>query len=135
MNRRPNKTEQEKVVLTCDHAAFTVDTTLKLLKAQRKFRVESVEYVNPTGLAEHASNNFKISAKNGSTVIAGPLSTDSDDAGADNSIAAATWYTLTLSTTDSDLVLAAGDTLSVLFDASGTVTLPAGRVVIHGRYL
>lgn len=128
--RQPNREIQERITLTYDHAQLTGDLTVKLydVPAGRKLKVERVRYINPTGLAEDAANYFAISVKNGSTVVAGPLSTDSAGAGT-NSIAADTFTAITVATDGSE-VLDAGDVLSVLFDETGTATLPAGRVVI-----
>lgn len=128
--RQPNREIQERITLTYDHAQLTGDLTTKLydVPSGRKLKVERVRYINPTGLAEDASNYFAISVKNGSTVVAGPLSTDSAGAGT-NSIAADTFTAITVATDGSE-VLDAGDVLSVLFDETGTATLPAGRVVI-----
>jgi hypothetical protein len=130
--RRHPTTEQDRIVLPFDHAQLTADLTAKLLKVPdfcAGFRVEKVEYINPTGLAADPDNNFAISVKNGATVVAGPLSS------ADDPIAADTFTTLALSATDADQVLDPGEILSVLFDETGVATLPAGRLVIHGRYL
>ncbi len=130
--RRPPTTEQDRVVLTFDHIALTADLTAKLLKVPAfvaAFRVEKVEYINPTGLGADGANYFAISVKNGSTVVAGPLSS----AGA--AITADTFMELALSGTDADRVLDPGEILSVLFDETGTQTLPVGRLVVHGRYI
>lgn len=128
--RQPNREIQERITITCDHAQLTGDLTVNLydVPSGRQLKVERVRYINPTGLAEDASNYFAISVKNGSTVVAGPLSTDSAGAGT-NSIAADTFTAITVATDGSE-VLDAGDVLSVLFDETGTATLPAGRVVI-----
>lgn len=134
--KRKNDFLQERVVLTFDHPAVTADTTWKLFKvpAGRKLVVDQVDYLNPTGLAEDASNIFELSVKNGSTVVAGPLSTDSA-AATDASIVADTFTDVTISATAANRVLAAGDVLSLLADETGTATLPAGRIVVHARYV
>lgn len=130
--RRDNNVVRERVVLAYDHAQLTGDLTIKLFKAPRRCLVEKVEYINPTGLAEHAADYFAISAKNGATVCA-TISTDSAGAG-DNGIVADTFTTLT-NGTRAARTLASGDVLTVLFDETGTATLPAGRLVIHLLYL
>lgn len=136
MPKRANDFLQESVVLSFDHADLTSDTTSKFFKvpAGRKLRVTKVEYINPTGLAEHASNFFALSLKNGSTVMAGPLSTDSAGSG-DNGIVADTFTELTLSATEANRIASAGDVLSFLADETGTATLPAGRLVVHATYV
>lgn len=127
---------QDEVVLSYDHAALTATTAAKFFQvpAGKTLRVTKVEYINPTGLAEHADDWFSISLKQAAVTVAGPFSTDSDGAGT-NSLAADTWTTLTLSATPADLIIEAGEGLT--FDATegGTATLPPGRLVVHGRYI
>lgn len=107
------------------------DATVKLMKMPWRFRVDAVQYVNPTGLAEHADNHFAIKLLKGSTVVAS-YSTDADQAG-DNGIAADTFINLTLSATDADLVFAQNDEMKLFLDEGGTASLPPGRVVVIGR--
>lgn len=135
--KRKNDFLQERVVLSFDHPAVTSDTEWKFFKVPsgKTLKIDQVEYINPTGLAEDATNVFALSLKNGSVVVAGPYSSDSDGAGADNSIPANTFFDLTLSSTSTELVAAAGDVLSLLADEGGTASLPAGRVVVHARYI
>jgi SpoU rRNA methylase family enzyme len=130
--RREPTTEHDRIVLTYDHAALTADLTVKLLdipSLAAAFRVDKVAYINPTGLAASGTDFFEISVKNGATVVAGPLSS------AVSPIAADTFTDLTLSATDANRVLDPGEILSVLFDETGTQTLPAGRIVIYGRFI
>lgn len=134
--RNPNNELQEPYFLAYDHAQVTGDTTVKLDKipSGRKVRIDSVQYVNPTGLAEDTTNVFAVKLMNGSTVIAS-WSTDSDLLTADASIPADTFMNLTLSSTDADKLLAGGDVLSLFLDEGGSATLPAGRIVVRGRYV
>ena len=137
MSKRQNDFLQERVVLSFDHPSVTGDTTWKFFKvpAGRKLKIDAVEYINPTGLAEHADNHFAFSLKKGSTVMAGPLSTDADGAALDDSLVADTFTTIPLSATAADTVADGGDVLAFLADEGGTATLPAGRVVVHARYV
>lgn len=139
MPRRQNQVLQERVVLAFDHAETTGDVTTKLWELPRAFRLERATYVNPTGLAADNDNWFDISVKNGATKMAA-WSTDGNGLGingdaAEGTIAADTFVELTMSDTDTDLVAAAGDVISFVLDETGTATLPAGRVVIEGRYI
>jgi hypothetical protein len=129
--RRPTG-EQESQTFYFDHAQVTETTTLKLIKLSNRypFRIDTVYYLNPTGLATHVDDWFVIALKNGSTVI----SDWSTDTGEEGTIAADTFVTLTNSVTDADLVVAAAGTLTLLLTEGGSATLPAGRIVIHGRY-
>lgn len=111
-------------------AASTI--SVKMLTAQRTMRVEKIEYVNPTGLAGHASNYWTIALLKNGTVI-GSWSTAT---AAQSTLTANAIVNLVLSATDADLVLAAGDVLSYsLTKAASAANLPGGRLAIHGRYV
>ena len=132
--REPNNQYQERLVLSFDHAEATADTTTKLWAPARKFKVDRAQYINPTGLAEHGTAFFAVKLLKAATVVA---STSTDSAGTgDNGIVADTFMALTLSATATDLVFNAGDVMSLFLDRSAAAaTLPAGRLVIEGKYL
>jgi len=130
------------------HASFTVagltggasaDTTgatlaVKLFTAQRTMRVDKIEYVNPTGLAGHGSNYWEIALKKTTTVI-GQWSTDSDVAG-QGTLTANAVVNPVLSSTDADLVIAADEVVSLaLTKVASAANLPAGRLIVHGRFV
>lgn len=134
MSKRENKflRNSPSSVGPFEHAALTADTAgdgLKFWVAHRRCKVVAAYYHNVTGLAEHADNHFALSVRNGSTVVAGPLSTDADGAG-DNGVVADTWTAIPLTATLADRKLDAGDVLSFFADEGGTATLPAGRVLV-----
>lgn len=135
MPRRPIKFEQERISFPLDHAALTSTTTIKLYKAPagRKFRLDRILYINPTGLAADATNAFKLEVKNGSTLMSTVFNTDSDDVPAGASIAADTFVEPSIIAAAA--VLAATEELSLVFTEDGTSTLPAGRIHIEGRLL
>ena len=92
--------------------------------------------VNVRAASGWASTRAPRSApQNGSTVLANGIDTDSDEAGADNGIAADTFVAMNVVTAAGANVLAAGEVLSVVFTEDGTATLPAGRFVVSGRLL
>lgn len=127
-----NKSNHKRTTFTVGpvpHAEVTGDTTVPVFKARKRTRVDGVSYLNPTGLAEDAGNHFAGSLKNGSTVVATIFATDSDGAGADNSLAAG-WTDGTVSSTPADRILEAGDELDLLLDETGAATLPAGSVLV-----
>jgi hypothetical protein len=130
--KRENNHLQEPFLLTYDHAQLTATTAVKLFKvpAGRKLRIDAVDYINPTGLAADASNYFALSLA-GNTDIA----SWSTQTGAEGAIAADTFISLVMSATDADCVLSAGDGLEVSFSETGTATLPAGRLVVRGRWV
>lgn len=120
--------------ITANVVAHAATTTRKLMTAQRKMRIDKVEYINPTGLAGHSSNYWEIALKKGSTVMA-QWSTDSDVAG-QGTLTANAVVNLVLSGTDANLVADVADVLSlVLTKVSSAANLPAGRIIVHGRYV
>jgi hypothetical protein len=131
--KRKNSLYQEAFELSYDHSALTADLTVKLFKvpAGRKLRIDAVDYINPAGLAEDAANYFNLQLKNGSTVI-GNWSTET---GQEGTLTADTFVAFDMSDTDADLVLDPTEILSIVFDETGTATLPAGRLVVRGRWV
>lgn len=124
---------QEYLEIPFAHAQVTGDTTAKLWRcpAGRVFRVDSVDYINPAGLAADASNYFAVQIKQGSVVVAqhSTLTT------AQGVLTADTFVALVKSSTDADLLIEGGEVLSLTLDETGTATLPAGSGVIRGRFV
>lgn len=129
--RRPNDFLAERIVLTLEHPQVTADTTQSLFKARRAFVVESVRYVNDTGLAADAANFYDINIMNGATLVADW----STETGQDGTIAAATFVDLDMSAVDGALHMDADDVLSLVLDETGAAALPAGRFQVEGRYI
>lgn len=120
------------VVFAIDHPSVTADTTIKIAKVptgQGKLRIREIQYVNATGLAVDAANFFKIQLKAGSTLI-GEWSTET---GQDGALVANTFVALPLEAGAN--VVDAGAVLDLVLDETGTQTLPAGRLVVHGEFL
>lgn len=67
--RRPNDLLQDGVEIPYSHAQVTAGFVAKLWKAPRKFRLDSVDYLNPTGLAEDGTNYFAIGVANVSKAL------------------------------------------------------------------
>ena len=129
-NRGENSHLQKDLVFSLAHPAVTATSTFHVFKARVPCKVTRIEYANPTGLAEDTTNTFKGEIKNGSTVLATPFFTDSDEAG-DNNLGANTLIVASLSAVDGALNLAAGDTLDLVLTEAGTATLPAGGLVVY----
>lgn len=131
--KRQNDFLHERVVLSFDHPAITSTTAWKFFKvpAGRSLKIDSIEYLNPTGLAADASNSYVVAAK-ADAVVLGSLDTNTVGGA---SIAANTFTVMTPSATPTDLVAAAGSILSLTGTKTGTQTLPIGRVVVHARYV
>lgn len=134
--KRPSET-QESFEWEYAHAAVSATTTWKIRKPTRRYVIDAVQYINVTGLAEHADNWFTVAALVGANTICNIANTDSDEAGADNGIAANTWIDGTI-LPGTTLDYPQGDSaeeLTVVATKGGTQTLPAGLFVFKGRYL
>ena len=131
MTRRPQDHMQERVVLNFAHPSVSADTTLMLFEAQSAFRVDSVHYVNDTGLVADATNFFNLKLQNAAVVVANW----STETGEEGTLTAATFVDFTMSAVAGALNLAAGEALKLVLDEDATATLPAGQIQIEGRYL
>jgi len=125
--RRKDDFVQERFPVTWDFAAASATRTDKFFRCERNFILEQVDLIDPTGLAQDAANFFVITVQDGATVLA----TWSTQTGQQGSLPAATFETLVNAANPQ---AAAGDTLSLVLTLHGTQTLPAGRIVVHGRY-
>lgn len=93
-------------------------------------RIDSVEILNPTGFAQHASNYWTLTLKHGSTTIA----SWSTLTGAEGTITADVAAVMTLSATDANRIGASGALLKLTLTKTGSpAAFPPGRIVIHGR--
>lgn len=128
--RRPNDYWQDRVPLPIDHPSTAATLILKFHKCLLPFLVEKVDYVNPTGLVSDVTNFFDIELKNGATSIAKWTTATA----AQGTIAAATFVTVPIPTPANTYPIA-NDVLSLVLTLHGAQTLPAGRLVVHGRYL
>lgn len=130
------QTKSELLPFVRDHAQTTATLNTKFYRVRSigdgpgNFKIEAVEYVNPTGLAASTSNYFTIALKKGSTVMAS-WSTRTADQGA---LVANTFVTLVNSATPANLWAASLDELSLDLALTGTQTLPPGTLIVHARY-
>lgn len=116
--------------LACDHAQATATAAVKFFKAPRAFIIDGVDYINPTGLAQHADNHFTI-AVNNDALVAAAKNTKTGEGG---SLAANT-FTALVNGTLANRTVPAGGIVSLVLTMAGTATLPVGKVVVHGRYI
>lgn len=143
---RPKPTTQQEVELRWSRAlsSYKLYTVLNhaanadagaqpnnVTKAPARFVVTKVRYVNPTGLAAHATNYVVLTVKQGSVVIA----TWSTLTGQQGTLSANTYVDMVLSSTAADLIVEADETVTANVDESGTTTVPAGRFEIYGRWI
>jgi len=122
--------EQDKFVIQYANGSLTDDATVKLMAPSRRFKIDAVKYINPTGLVEDDTNFFNIKVMI-EAVLAANWSTDDAEEG---TIAADTFVDLTLAA-NSARVGAKDDEISVVFDEDGAATLPAGLLTIECSYL
>ena len=136
-DKRPNKSLEEKLVLTFDHPSTAATKTWKIWKCPtgKSFVVDRVSYINPTGLTGDPTNAFNGDVKKAGTVMAAVFNTDTNDVPAGATLAADTFVEGTLSATAANTWLAAGDVMDFTATLEGTQTLPAGRVIVEGRLL
>ncbi len=130
--RVPNSEFQERIIIPFSHAEVTADTDVKLMKLPRKFRLRKATYINQTGLAQDATNVFAVQLLNDAGVAAS-VSSDSDQAGEDNSFTANEFLDLTI--VEAFAVFVAGSVLSLRLDEGGIATLPPGQIIIEGTFL
>lgn len=123
MARRANEFLSVGTPLTYQNASLAATTTWPLYTAWTATRVRRAFYVNPTGLALNASNYFTIELKRGATVVANGIST------ATAALVASAWTSMTI--VPASAVLAAGQSLDVVFTRTGTATLPIGQLLIE----
>lgn len=131
--RRSPSPWQDRITIPLDVASHAATFTAHFHKCKHPFVVESVEYINPTGLAADPTNAFDIELKDGATSMA-KWSTITGTAG-QGTIAADTFVQLALSATLANQYTAQDDILALVLTLHGAQTLPAGRLVVHGRYL
>ena len=113
-----------------DHSA-TEQIKLFTVPAGQKFRLDEVEYINPTGIAQHASNYWEIEIYDDAVSMA----IYSTATAADGTITANTPVNLTVNT-DGTEVAAASSVISVKFTkVASAADLPPGKLRIRGRYL
>lgn len=131
--RARNLQYQETQVFPIDLASVAATTTVKFAKVKnRKFRVDSVQYINPTGFVQDPANYWAVTLNNGATVAA----SWSTLTGAQGTIAANTFVEVVPSATDANLVFSDADVMSVVMTKTGApAALPAGRLLVHGRYV
>ena len=124
------KSDEQQIVV--DHPQVTADTTTKEWKnrSDRYFLIESARYVNPTGLAQDASNTFNLKVLNAAAVAANWDTTT----GQQGTIAADTFVDF-VNGSEANRLVAPDGIVSLFLDETGTATLPAGKLIIHGRYV
>lgn len=131
---RRGQDEQEPFEFENPLISISATTTFKLAKPKRAYVVTGVQYLSLAGLAEDTTNWFTLALKVGANVVCALADTDSDAAGADNSIAANTWIDGTLVTTAGYLNGAADDEITLVATKGGTQTLPVGLIRVRGYY-
>lgn len=116
------------------HASLTATTTdfLITVPTGKVFVVDAVQYYNATGLAADVSNYFALTIQNsGATKVAASWSTQTSAQGA---ITAATPVSL-VNGTLANRTFTAGEIINFVATEAGSATLPAGRILVLGRFI
>ena len=114
--------------------SFTATATQRMPNIPRDFKVDSVQYSLPAGVAANASNFWTVTLKNGATTVAS-WTTQTGVAG-QGTITANTPIALVLSTTDANLVFGAGSSPTLVFTKTGTpANLTPGTLDVHGKFV
>jgi hypothetical protein len=132
--RRENLFKQEPLLLFFEHPQAT-ETAEHSIAAPvgppGPYRIDRVRYVNPTGLAEDATNFFALEVLIDGEVAA----TWSTETGEEGTLPAGEWVEFTLAEDVADLVGQSGDEITLALTEDGNATLPAGRLQLEGRFL
>lgn len=129
----PAATKGDALDVPIPFGAITANTSTKEFKVRpdRFFVVEKARLYDFTGLAASGVNYVAIKLKNGATVLA----TWSTQTGQQGTITADTWLNMVLNGTPANLVLAPDADLTLEFTVTGAPTLPAGKILLEGRYI
>jgi hypothetical protein len=122
----------DKIVVSREIASVSATTTVHLYKvpAGRKFRLERVLFINPTGLAIDPANAFKGEIKDSAVVMSTVFDTLTGDTGS-ASLPANTFVDAALIAANIGAI--GNDVIDLVLTKTGTQTLPAGSLVIEGR--
>ena len=127
---RPPQRHSERFRMSFEIPSESADATLALLVLKgHGVRIDRVMLSVPAGQAADASNyvNFKV-IKNASTLVANW----STQTGQQGTITASTPVEMVVTATAADFNAVDGDKLSLFVDTTGTITVPAGRIVVEG---
>lgn len=117
--------ERNPLVIPFQVGTQNADVTLPCIRIPRKFKITAVRLINGATLAEHADNHVKVSLKRGSTVVAewSTVAT-TGNGGFTANVARAL--------TVAEALQSAGAQLTVVVDATGTVTTTNMLMQIEG---
>jgi hypothetical protein len=133
--KRPNKFLQKDFSVERNFPSETADTTIDLgfdCPAGRTAVIDRVILV-PDGALATSDSAYVVAKLLNAAKVAASYSTKLT--GGDGAFAAFTQVKPNLSTTATDLAMAAGDKLALFIDVTGAPTVPAGKIRVEGRYL
>lgn len=127
---RPANRHQVSLAIPFDQATETVLTSFTIWSAfERSFRLSRIFYNSPTGFAANASAYWTISLTDGTNTLA----SWSTQTTAQGTLSANTPVNLVIAAAAD---LAPGKSLILTLTPSGSPAgLPAGRIVVDGKYL
>lgn len=118
--------------LARDLPVISATITLAMLTIQRTMRVEKIELIVDATYAADPTNYYVLTAQHGATAL-GSWSTLT---GAQGTITAGTPVSMVLTAdTGQNLVMAAGEVLSLLATKNAAAANIQPRIVVHGRYV
>lgn len=137
--------DEEITILVSDVATTTIpkgrvevhcrfiedDVTFRIARFLKKARIDRIDLRLLAAIAEDNTDYYTIQIKQASVVVA-----DWDTRAANEGVIAAnTFVQMTLSSTDADKIIQAGEVLDIDFNENGDVVLSDIELIIHGRYL
>lgn len=132
---RPNNVLYIDKEFPYEHPLASATIQHKLFSPRRESRLVAVQYVNPTGLAGHASNFWTIDVIQSTSTLMARWSTNSDVVG-QGTLGANTVVAPTLTATDADLIIPANTLVSILLTkAASAANLPIGRFCLHYKLI
>lgn len=108
--------------------SITADADTFGIFIPQKSRIKSAYLVNGAGIAQSDTDKAVITLKNGSTVIATHSTALTGGTGA---LSANVPAAMALSSTEADLLVAAGTYLKVNYDESGTYAMTGASVIVN----
>jgi hypothetical protein len=125
--------DYDDLIIPTASVAATTTTHLTKTRTDRFFVVTGVDYVEPaTGIAQSDTNYYVLTIQVGGTVIA---TWSTKLTGGNGAIVANTYVAFALSGTAANLIVNPSSVVDFVETLTGTLTAPAGSLVLHGYYI
>lgn len=128
----PNHRYAERVLLQRDMPAIAATSTLAIAKVDRPYRIDRVEIIVDAAYAADPANYYQLALVHGAgPTTAASWSTETGQQGALTGGASADM----VPSADANLVVAAGETISLVATKAAAAANIQPRIVVHGRYV